>query len=344
MEVLIGGYTKSVSRGIYSLNLVEENQTTHLAEAKNIIQVSGPTYFQITKDLLFTIDKVSEEEGGISSFKLENGKYKKIDSYVSPGSSPAYIGINRIKHLLYTANYHTGVIAVFSYTEEGKISLLDSVTHIAKTLGSRPEQVDGPHTHFFDETPAGNLVCCDLGNDTIDFYRLNQKNKLEHLASYKNEPGFGDRHIVFSKDGNYFYVAGELSSKINVVKFNEDSWKFEDIATYSTIPEDWTSHNGAAAIRISNDGKFVYVSNRGNDSIAVFAVNNDHTLSLVQRISTFGEFPRDFNWNDDETLVVAANQNSNNATLYTRNAKDGSLTPIQKEIAVPEGTRVIFKA
>ncbi|MCT3499213.1 lactonase family protein, partial [Lactobacillus delbrueckii subsp. bulgaricus] len=85
----------------------------------------------------------------------------------------------------------------------------------------------------------------------------------------------------------------------------------------------------------------LYVSNRGHDSIAVFAVLPDQALKLVQRVSTFGEFPRDFNWDAEEKYVVAANQNSNNATLYQRQS-DGTLTPLEKDIAVPEGTRVLF--
>lgn len=341
MKILIGGYTKHTSKGIYEFDSNGHNENARLENCHNIIEIGGPTYFQKDGDLIFSIENAGEK-GGISSFKLDKDGYEKADEYLTPGSSPAYIGINPEKHLLYTANYHTAVLNIFSYSESGKLTLLASTTHTAKSLGPRPEQVDGPHPHFFDETPAGNLVCCDLGNDTVDFYTFDGKN-LKLVATYKNEAGFGTRHLVFSKDGNYFYVAGELSSKVNVVKFNEDTWKFDNIATYSTIPEDWDKHNGAAAIRISKDGKFVYVSNRGNDSIAVFAVNDDHTLKLVQRISTFGEFPRDFNWDDSEKYFVAANQNTNNATLYLRNSDNGTLSPIQKDIQIPEGTRVLFE-
>ncbi|TSO25997.1 lactonase family protein [Lactobacillus sp. LL6] len=341
MKILIGGYTKHTSKGIYELDFLNSNDKAQLTSAKNIIEIGGPTYFQKDGNLIFAINN-SGEKGGISSFKKENDHYQKVDDYLTVGASPAYIGINPEKHLLYTANYHTAVLSIFSYDNDGKLTLLDSITHKVEHLGPRPEQTDGPHPHFFDETPEGNLVSCDLGNDSVDFYRF-KDNHLEHLAQYKNESGFGSRHIVFSKDGNYFYVVGELSSKVNVVKFNEKNWSFESIATYSTIPEDWNSHNGAAAIRISKDGKFIYVSNRGNDSIAVFAVQEDHTLKLIQRISVFGEFPRDFNWDENEQYVVVANQNTNNATLYSRNNISGSLTPLQKDINVPEGTRVLFE-
>lgn len=340
MKVLIGGYTKKTSKGIYELPFNGENNTAKLGKAENIISVGGPTYFQKDGDLIFTINNAGDQ-GGISVFKLGQHGASEIDRYLSAGSSPAYVGIDPDKKLIYTANYHTAVLSVFHYTASGKLELIDQITHEAESLGPRPEQTDGPHPHFFDKTPAGNLVSCDLGNDTVDFYRL-ENGKLTHLAQYKNQAGFGSRHIVFSKDGNYFYVVGELSSQINVVKFNEDTWDFKNIATYKTIPEDFTEHNGSAALYISQDGKYIYVSNRGHNSITVFKVNDDHTLSLIQRISTFGDFPRDFNWDQAQKYVVVANQNSNDATLYIRNGGNGTLTPIQTEIPIPEGTRVLF--
>src|SRR5699024_10673244 len=103
----------------------------------------------------------------------------------------------------------------------------------------------------------------------------------------------------------------------------------ENIATYKTIPADFTDHNGAAALYISQDGKYVYTSNRGHNSIAVFKVNDDHTLSLVQRVSTFGDFPRDFNWDKDQRYVVFVNLNTYNAYRYTRTASTSCLTAMQ---------------
>lgn len=342
MKLLIGGYTKKKATGIYELPLANSNENSQpeVGSAKEIIKIGGPTYFVQDNDLLFTINNAGNQ-GGISSFQLLKGKYLEKDSYLTTGSSPAYIGINQENKLLYSANYHTGLLAVFSYDNNGTLKLLASLTHTADSLGPRPEQVDGPHPHFFDQTPQKNLVSCDLGNDCVDFYSL-ENNQLKHLAKYQNEAGFGTRHLVFSPDGQYFYVVGELASKINVVKLDEKNWSFENIATYSTIPTDYSEHNGAAAIRMSNDGKFIYVSNRGHDSITVFLVKADHTLKLQQRISTFGEFPRDFNWDNNQKLLVATNQNTDNATLYTRNAENGCLTPIQKNIYIPEGTCVLF--
>ncbi|ADQ60580.1 lactonase family protein [Lactobacillus delbrueckii subsp. lactis] len=334
MHILIGGYTKHESAGIYQFDFIGSGDQAHLEQRRNVVEVGGPTYFQKDGQFIFTI-KNENGQGGIAAFA--NGKL--VSQLLHEGASPAYIGINKEKKLLYTANYHTGVLAVISYDDQGQLTLLDQVKHENKALGPRPEQA-GAHPHYFDETPGGHLVSCDLGQDRVDFYGFDGQ-KLTHLASYQNEDGFGSRHLAFSPDGKYFYVAGELSSQVNAVKFDEENWIFRSLATYSTIPESWDQHNGAAAIRLSSDGKFLYVSNRGHDSIAVFAVLPDQALKLVQRVSTFGEFPRDFNWDAEEKYVVAANQNSNNATLYQRQS-DGTLTPLEKDIAVPEGTRVLF--
>lgn len=335
MHILIGGYTKHESEGIYQFDFIGAGNEAHLEQGRNVVKVGGPTYFQKAGDLIFTI-KNENGQGGIAAYR----RGKLVSQLIHDGSSPAYVGINQDKRLLYTANYHTGMLSVISYDEQGQLTLLDQVKHEDRALGPKPEQ-DTAHPHYFDETPGGHLVSCDLGQDRVDFYAF-KDGKLSHLASYQNEDGFGTRHLVFNPSGQYFYVAGELSSQVNVVKFDEASWMFQNVATYSTIPADWDKHNGAAAIRMSKDGRFIYVSNRGNDSIAVFEVKADHTLKLIQRVSTFGEFLRDFNWDEEEAYVVAANQNTNNATLYARNAADGSLTPLVKNIQVPEGTHVLF--
>lgn len=338
MKVWFGGYTSHDSKGIYTANVEKKEDDIKLVDVKNIVEIDRPTYFQLVGDLLFTIIQ-NGDQSGIATYRIKDGKAKQLDTYFHEGAAPCYISVDSQKHLVFTANYHLATINVFSYDENGKLTFITNDTH--EGHGPRAEQ-DQAHPHFFDETPAGNLVSCDLGIDAVDFYKLDG-DKLKHLARYQMENGFGTRHLVFSPDGKTMYIVGELSSQVNVARLNENTWKFEDVATYKTIPDDFSNHNGAAAIRISKDGKFIYISNRGHDSITVFKVLDDGKLELVQRISVFGSFPRDFNWDKDEKYLVVANQNTNNATLYRRNSETGNLTPIQKDIPVPEATRVLFE-
>lgn len=338
MKVWFGGYTSHDSKGIYTANVENNEDDIKLVDVKNIVEIDRPTYFQLVGDLLFTIIQ-NGDQSGIATYRIKDGKAKQLDTYFHEGAAPCYISVDSQKHLVFTANYHLATINVFSYDENGKLTFITNDTH--EGHGPRAEQ-DQAHPHFFDETPSGNLVSCDLGIDAVDFYKLDG-DKLKHLARYQMENGFGTRHLVFSPDGKTMYIVGELSSQVNVARLNENTWKFEDVATYKTIPDDFSDHNGAAAIRISKDGKFIYISNRGHDSIIVFKVLDDGKLELVQRISVFGSFPRDFNWDKDEKYLVVANQNTNNATLYRRNSETGNLTPIQKDIPVPEATRVLFE-
>ena len=338
MKVWFGGYTSHDSKGIYTANVENNEDDIKLVDVKNIVEIDRPTYFQLVGDLLFTIIQ-NGDQSGIATYRIKDGKAKQLDTYFHEGAAPCYISVDSQKHLVFTANYHLATINVFSYDENGKLTFITNDTH--EGHGPRAEQ-DQAHPHFFDETPSGNLVSCDLGIDAVDFYKLDG-DKLKHLARYQMENGFGTRHLVFSPDGKTMYIVGELSSQVNVARLNENTWKFEDVATYKTIPDDFSDHNGAAAIRISKDGKFIYISNRGHDSITVFKVLDDGKLELVQRISVFGSFPRDFNWDKDEKHLVVANQNTNNATLYRRNSETGNLTPIQKDIPVPEATRVLFE-
>lgn len=337
MQVLLGGYTSNSSKGIYAGNLNQNVEQPKIDNVQNIIKLNRPTYFQTDGNLLITIIQ-DDEQAGIASYKKENNSYKQVDTYFHPGAAPCYVGIDRTNHLIFTANYHLATLSVFSYDETGKLTFITSTKH--EGHGPRPEQ-DSAHPHFFDRTPGGHLVSCDLGTDKVDFYDF-KNNKLIHLVTYQMEKGFGTRHIVFSPDGKTMFIVGELSSQVNVAHLNENNWTFESVATYKTIPTDFTGTNGAAAIRLSNDGKFLYVSNRGDDSLVIYKVLNDDHLELIQRISTFGSFPRDFNWDKTQKFVVAVNQNTNNATLYIRNKETGTLTPIQKDILAPEATCVQF--
>ena len=300
MKVWFGGYTSHDSKGIYTADAENNGNDIKLDNVKNIVELDRPTYFQLVGDLLFTIIQ-NGNQSGIATYRIKDEKAEQLDTYLHEGAAPCYISVDPQKHLVFTANYHLATINVFSYDKNGKLTFVTNEKH--EGHGPRPEQ-DAAHPHFFDETPAGNLVSCDLGIDAVDFYRL-EGDKLKHLARYQMEKGFGTRHITFSPDGKTMYIVGE--------------------------------------IRISKDGKFIYVSNRGHDSIAVFKVLNDGKLELAQRISVFGSFPRDFNWDKSEKYLAVANQNTNNATLYRRNSETGNLTPLQKDIPVPEATRVLFE-
>lgn len=257
-----------------------------------------------------------------------------LSKVLAAGAPPAYVGLDEKRHLLYSANYHTAKVDVFKINDDGTLTQTDSVLHQGAT-GPQPEQ-DSPHVHFADLTPDQRLVVCDLGMDLVVVYDVSADGKLTAVSRYKSEDGFGSRHIAFHPNGKYAYLLGELSSKLEVLKYNAADGTFSHVQTIKTIPDDWTAHNGAAAIRLSKDGKFIYTSNRGENTIAVFEVQPDFTVKHIQSISTEGDFPRDFNLSSDESFLLASNQNSDNLTLYKRDPETGKLTLLQKDVACPE--------
>ena len=331
-QFLIGTYTKKASKGIYKVTL--DTAQEKITNVELAIPSQKPAYLQVGQDDRIYAIKQVDDKGGVASYSLSDDNAKMLSDVLAAGAPPAYIGVDNKRHLLFSANYHTAKIDVFKINEDGTLTQTDSVLHEG-TTGPEPEQ-EAPHVHYADLTPDNRLVVCDLGMDLVVVYDVSDDGKLTAVSLYKCEDGFGTRHIAFHPNGNYAYLLGELSSKLEVLKYNSKDASFKHLQTLKTIPEDWTAHNGAAAIRLSNDGKFVYTSNRGKNTIAVFEVQPDFTVKHIQSISTEGDFPRDFNLNQDENYLLASNQNSDNLTLYKRNPSTGKLTLLQKDVSCPE--------
>lgn len=331
-EFLIGTYTKKDSKGVYKVTLDPEKG--EITKVELAIPSQKPAYLQVGSDKRVYAVKQIDDQGGVASYSLKDGNAKMLSKVLTAGAPPAYVGLDEQRYLLYSANYHTAKVDVFKINEDGTLTQTDSVLHQGAT-GPQPEQ-DSPHVHFADLTPDQRLVVCDLGMDLVIVYDVSADGKLTAVSRYKSEAGFGSRHIAFHPNGKYAYLLGELSSKLEVLKYNAADGSFSHVQTIKTIRSDWTAHNGAAAIRLSKDGKFIYTSNRGENTIAVFEVQPDFTVKHIQSISTEGDFPRDFNLSADESFLLASNQNSDNLTLYKRDADTGKLTLLQKDVACPE--------
>lgn len=334
-NILFGTYTKKSSQGIYQATL--DTTTKKLSAPETFISIQNPTYLTLSANKTLLTISSQGSLGGISSYNADNqALYNEV---LFEGPNPCYVAIDEKRQLVYSANYHKGEILSYRLNSDQTLTLADRVTKSGH--GPRSEQ-DAAHMHYSDLTPDDRLVAIDLGADIIYTFDVANDGKLTEIAKLNLPAGFGPRHLVFAPNHEFAYLVGELSSQVATLRYHQTDGSFELIDSLKTIPADWNTHNGAAAIRISNDGNFVYVSNRGHDSIAVFQVQTNHTLKLIQLISTEGEFPRDFALNADNNFLVVANQNTDNASLYERNPKDGKLTLLQKDVLLPEGVCVHF--
>ena len=337
-QILFGTYTKKTSQGIYQGTLDTTSKT--LTNDGLLASASNPTYLALSaKQRLYSVDK-EDDEGGVAAWQLDGQTAHKLNTVVAPGTPPAYVAVDEARQLVYSANYHKGTAEVMKIAADGALTLTDTVQHSGS--GPRPEQ-DGSHIHYTDLTPDNRLAVIDLGSDKVYDYNVSDAGTLTEQSVLTMPAGFGPRHLVFSPDGQYAFLAGELSSQVATLSYDAKTGAFTQLGIVKTIPADYTAHNGAAAIRMSHDGHFLYVSNRGYNTLAVFAVAADGSLSLIQQISTEGDFPRDFDLDPTEAFVVVVNQNTDNATLYARDLTSGKLSLLQKDVSVPEGVCVLFK-
>lgn len=338
-KILFGTYTKRISQGIYEAELDTESQ--QLQNPTLITELTNPTYLALSKaNKVYAVEN-RDGQGGIVTLDNSVRPIAEIDSQLSEGSAPAYIGVDEERQLVFAGYYHRGTVESYSIQPDGNLMLVDTWENSGS--GPRPEQ-GSSHIHFANLTPDKRLVAIDLGTDEIITFDVNDNGTLIEASRFHTEEGFGPRHIRFSTDGQYAYLLGELSSLLSVLKYNKEDGSFEHVMTASTIPNDWTEHNGSAALRLSDDGKFIYASNRGHNSVAVFKIGNEGSeIERIQLISTEGEFPRDMNWDINQNFLVVANQDTDNVSLYTRDSQSGELSLLQKDFTIPEGVRVVFE-
>lgn len=334
-DFIIGTYTNKTSKGIYRVTLDEDAE--HLQPAQLAVNILKPSFLQVGADhRVYTIKKAADGTKGVACYQLDSdaASARLLGEALFDGPSPAYVGLDEKRHLLFGANYHGSRIDVFKISQDGQLTRTDSVIHDGAT-GPRPEQAI-PHVHYADLTPDGRLITCDLGEDLITIYDITADGKLTEVSHFQDDPGFGTRHLAFHPNGKSVYVLGELSSELEVLKYDTPTAQLTRLQKVKTIPASWTAHNGAGAIHLSSDGRFVYTSNRGENTIAVFAIQPDFTVKHIQSISSEGDFPRDFNLSRDERYLVVANQNTDNLSLYRRNLTTGRLSLLQKNVHCPE--------
>src|SRR5690625_109211 len=339
-QLLLGTYTRRVSEGIYSA--VINPVTNQLDEVSLLAEVGSPTYLDTNEDksIIYSVINENDKGGIVSLVKQDDGSYQRHTEAVADGAAPCYVAYDANRQYVYTLNYHKGEVAVYKTDVSGNLELLDTVAH---TGSSTHENQDSPHVHYSDLSPDENFVIvCDLGTDELYTYEVTEEGKLEEVARLKVAPGTGPRHIVFSPTLDVAYLFGELSSDVLVLDYNPTTGEFTEKQTISTIPEEHTGFNGGAAIRISSDGKFVYASNRGHDSIVIYETDDEGKLTLLGYTPTEGETPRDFNLDETEEYLVVGHQDTDNLTLFERNQEDGTLTLLQKDIEAPEVVCVAF--
>lgn len=341
IPIIFGTYTKRRSQGLYGALLDVKNRTFH--SLKLLAEAEHPTYpASDPEDNLLISNRMFGKEAGLESFRI---KYSE-DSFQLVGISKSkksagnacYVAVDRPLCRIYSTLYHEGQINTHLYDESsGQIThILQIIQRSGSSLDPERQTKSHPHISLMHDH---SVYVCDLGTDEIIRYDKNEYG-LEEAAKLSLKPGSGPRHLVFHPSLPLFYVVNELSNELLLVSLHEDG-TMKAHSSHSTLPADNQAASIAAAIRISSDGRFVYVSNRGYDSIAVFALAKDGLVKeRIQIIESGGIHPRDFALSPREEFLICAHEQSDRVTLFERDADSGLLQRLEESIEVPEAVCV----
>lgn len=332
--VFFGTYTQRRSKGIYKASF--DSETGQLSNLSLFASTENPAYLTFTDNDELVAVKQLGDQGGIAIF---NHEAKEINNIIKKGAPLCHVCFDGNRQLVYGANYHEGEVSSYSFTADRKLHLEDCDVH--RGNGPHPNQ-KSPHAHFVGLTPDQLLVNCDLGMDQLITYNITDEHKLEQINHYHATAGSGPRHLVFHPHQNFAYLLCELNSRIEVLSY-QGQGQFKLIESLSTLPDGFSDFNATAAIRISSDGKFLYASNRGHNSIAIYAILDDGRLKEIEIVSSHGDIPRDFCLSPDEKFLIIVHQDSDNATIFSRNKSTGKLNLISDDFIVPESVCILFK-
>jgi 6-phosphogluconolactonase len=331
----VGTYTDKGSKGIYAYRL--ERAGGQIAPAGLAAATENPSFVVIHPNgkFLYAVNELTTYEGkssgAITSFAIDrsNGMLTKLNKVASGGADPCYLSFdNKGKHLL-VANYTGGNVAVFPLQNDGKIGERSAfIQH--KGSGVNAERQEGPHAHSIDlSTDNRFAMSSDLGTDQIvvDRYEAAKGALRPSEPPYaKVDAGSGPRHFKFHRNGKFGYLISELKNTVTAYTYDAKSGNLRPQQTASTLPKGFTGHSEAAEIQFDHTGKFLYASNRGYDSIAVFKIDPVRgTLTNVEIVPSGGKAPRYFTFDPSGSRLLVANQDSGNIVVFAVDQKTGKI-------------------
>ena len=352
--IYIGTYTEegSDSKGIYAYRF--DSDTARLTPIGLAATTTNPSFLAVHPNhhFLYAVNEISnykgQKSGAVSAFAIDRstGKLTLLNLVASKGGDPCYISLDKTGKYVLVANYAGGSVTVFPVLEDGRLGEASAfVQHSGH--GTNPQRQEGPHAHSIDLSPDNRFaIVDDLGLDETLVYKFDsEKGSLK-----SNEPPFaeaasgaGPRHLTFHPNGKSAYVINEMRSEVSVFHYDAATGKLQPLQAISSLPKGFAGHSEAAEIKVHPSGRFLYASNRGHDSIAVFAIDKTNgTLKPIEYISTKGQSPRHFEIAPSGQLLFAANEKSDSIFVFRINPQTGRLTPTGKELEVSQPVCLVF--
>lgn len=328
----IGTYTDNGSKGIYSYSFNTEKG--ELTKKTLVAEMKNPSFLKVSpnKKNLYAVSEVADFEdtnGAITAFEIKNDSLMELNTKSTMGEHPCHISVSEDGDLVAVANYTGGNIAIYKTEGNGSLSSkFQSIDH------KKLDTTRTSHAHasqFMDKT----LFVADLGLDAVKQYQVQEGEVVApNEISLDMESGAGPRHFSFGQNGKFLYVINELNSTLTVLEKNAQE-QYKTLETKSTLSDNFKGDSYCADIHLSKDGKFLYGSNRGENTIVIFQVDTQTgKLSLVGRESVHGDWPRNFSIDPTDKFLLVANQKSNNISVFKRDGQKGTLKYLH-EIELP---------
>lgn len=337
-QLILGGYTKRVNEGIRTIHFDESLRSSQAIQG--VLPIDHPTYLCLSdqEDSLFSI--VKEETGaGVARFKKNPlGEWVEDQRLLYTRIPACHLTYDSIRRCLYVSNYHLGRLDVLALNSQDQLAVIQTIQY---GQDQQTDPTNPSHIHYAGISKDGRFLwVCDLGQDTVWSYQIQTEGSLEAVDSIKLPQGSGPRHLVEHPHHNWLYLVGELNNQTTLIEF-ESTGRLSVLSSWPNLSEEEGQAAGAA-IKISQDGRYLYVSTRFTNQITVFAIDPETGyLTPIQEISTCGQIPRDFALSADEKWVFVGHQESDYLSLLERDEATGQLTFIHNEVYAPECVCVV---
>jgi 6-phosphogluconolactonase len=352
--VYVGTYTVRGSKGIYAYRYDAANG--QLEDLGLAAETPSPSFLAISPNhkFLYAANETNEYQGQasgiVSAFSIDakTGKLTLLNQVASRGASPCHLSLDHTGKFVLVANYTGGNLTVFPVGEDGRLGeASDFIQH--EGSGPNKDRQEKAHAHWIDLSADNRFALnTDLGLDEVFVYRFDAaKGKLtpNNPPFAKVAPGAGPRHLAFHPNGKFAYVVDEMASTVTTFSYNAKAGTLHLLQSVPTLPKDFSGESTTAEIAVHPSGKFLYASNRGHDSLAVFAIDpNKGTLEFVEHMSVKGKTPRHFEIDPAGKRLLVVNQDSDNLVEFAIDQTTGKLTATGTEIKVPAPVCVRFLA
>ena len=352
--VYFGTFTSELSKGIYVSRLDE--RTGKLSAPELAATVSSPNFLALSPDGRFLYaatraDEFSGVKGGaVSAFAVDatTGKLTLLNQKSSGGTGPCHVSVDSSGKILFVANYNGGSVKSFLLKPDGRIGVDGTfIQHTGHSVN--PDRQTAAHAHWIAADPSDRFVlACDLGMDKVMIYKLDPTNATliaNNPPSAAVPPGAGARHLAFSRDDRFAYVINELACTVTTFAWDAASGTLTALETNPILPPAVKVQTNftAAGILASPNGRFVYATVRGHDSVSVFAADaRGGRLKFVENVPSHGKVPRALGIDPTGRWLIIVNQKSANAVVFSINGETGKLTPTGQELQIGEPVDVKF--